>query len=110
MSVYVMPSGLPAHWYDKGAAPAALTLNVAALPTTTLWSAGWVRTVGTLSGGGGASALPPQAASRTPMAASATRWIAARKQREESGRSRVWRAFMSGSISKRVVHRDTEHL
>src|SRR5450432_2977218 len=102
MSMKVMPSGLPAHWYDKGAAPLALTRKVAALPTTTLWSAGWVRTVGTLSGGGGALALPPQAVSARHIAASVAPRIAPRKAREETGRSRVWRVFMGRPASERV--------
>src|ERR1019366_4561856 len=94
MAVKAMPSVLLDHWYASGAAPSAVTLNVAALPSTTLWSAGWVTTVGTVSGGGGASALPPQAASARQMPASTMRRLASPKPGSETGRSRVWMAFM----------------
>ena len=83
--------------------PAAATVKLAACPAVTVRSTGCGAMVGATawaglpSGGGGASALPPHAASTMQMPASAMRPIAARKP-SETVRSRVGIEFMVGPI------------
>ena len=47
------------HWYERGAVPVAVTLNVAVAGAVTVWFWGWAVIDGATAGGGGGEELPP---------------------------------------------------
>ena len=48
------------HWYERGAVPVALTLNVAVAGAVTVWLCGWTLIEGVTAGDAGGGELPPQ--------------------------------------------------
>jgi len=48
------------HWYERGAVPLALTLNVAVAGAVTVWLCGWALIEGVTAGDAGGGELPPQ--------------------------------------------------